>query len=129
MPQVSGGFTFRVFEWQAVAVARVLAGRGKLPSLTTQQEWERARLAATGEGVPFYKIGPAFEEYFTELKNIAGTPKPQGPGRILLDWDAEWLEIFGQGLQARMDFWKREVDSLKNNTAGFVSGEIVRAKL
>jgi hypothetical protein len=35
--QLGGGFTFRVYEWQAVAVARHLAGRANpLPSIPEQ---------------------------------------------------------------------------------------------
>ncbi|KAM0332519.1 hypothetical protein ACHAQA_002802 [Verticillium albo-atrum] len=38
---VNGGFGLRIFEWQAVAAARVLAGRGKLPPRNEMEAWEQ----------------------------------------------------------------------------------------
>jgi hypothetical protein len=111
---VSGGFTFRAFEWQAVAVARVLSGRGNLPSVADQQKWEVERAVSKGDGVPFYKIGPEFEEYFTTLANIAGSPQVGTPGRVLPDWNPRWLETFVEGFQKKINLWKKEADRLES---------------
>ncbi|KAI1078742.1 thiol-specific monooxygenase [Whalleya microplaca] len=57
---VSGGLTFRVFEWQAVAAARLFAGRTTLPSKCEMEQWEEEQLVQAGEGVLFSDIGPDF---------------------------------------------------------------------
>lgn len=50
---VAAGFTFKVFEWQAVLAARFFAGRITLPSIGEQEKWEQDRIALKGDGVPF----------------------------------------------------------------------------
>ncbi|KAJ3961158.1 hypothetical protein N0V92_002132 [Colletotrichum tropicale] len=107
---VTGGFTFRVFEWQAVAAARVFAGRGQLPSTTEMERWEEDRLAKRGDGVPFYTLSPDFEEYFEALRAIAGEPAPGSTGRILPKFDPKWLEAFADVINARVDWWKKETE-------------------
>ncbi|TVY16178.1 Thiol-specific monooxygenase [Lachnellula arida] len=102
----AGGFTFRVFEWQAVAISRFLAGRASLPSLDVQKRWEQDRLAIAGDGVPFYKLAPRFEEYFEALRTFAGDPSPGVPGRILPKWNPEWLSGFSAILDKRLQSWK-----------------------
>ena len=108
-------------------MARVLARRGSLPALKVQQKWEKDRLALRGEGVPFYKIAPDFEQYFTALRNIAGVPKANEPGRILPEFDPKWLDIFGEGIQAKLNLWKREAE-LSNGTS-VIGDTHLRAKL
>jgi hypothetical protein len=61
---VTGCFGMRIFEWQAVAVARVFAGRADLESVAKMEAWERERLASHGVGVTFWNLGPDFENYF-----------------------------------------------------------------
>ncbi|KAI8245919.1 Thiol-specific monooxygenase [Colletotrichum sp. SAR 10_96] len=107
---VTGGFTFRVFEWQAVAAARVFAGRGQLPSTTEMEKWEVDRLAKRGDGVPFFTLSPDFEEYFEALRAIAGEPAPGSTGRILPKFDPKWLEAFADVINARVDWWKKETE-------------------
>ncbi len=41
------------YEWQCVAVARLLAGRTVLPAIEVQKNLEKDRLILRGEGVPF----------------------------------------------------------------------------
>lgn len=105
-PQVSAGFTFLVFEWQAVVVARYLAGRIQLPSKEVQKKWETDRLAKRGDGQPFFKVAPDFEEYFEALRELAGEPGPGVPGRRLLKWNPEWLKIAENTMQNRIKTWK-----------------------
>ncbi|KAH9831497.1 Thiol-specific monooxygenase [Teratosphaeria destructans] len=45
---VGAGLTFKIFEWQAVYAARLLAGRGRLPSLEERVQWERDRIVERG---------------------------------------------------------------------------------
>ncbi|KXJ94545.1 hypothetical protein Micbo1qcDRAFT_232013 [Microdochium bolleyi] len=69
---VGAGLTFKIFEWQAVLAARVLAGRAKLPAREEQERWEAERIAARGDGKGFLTIAPDFEEYFETLRAMAG---------------------------------------------------------
>ncbi|KAF9873047.1 thiol-specific monooxygenase [Colletotrichum karsti] len=105
---VTGGFTFRVFEWQAVAAARVFAGRGKLPPRPEMEKWEQDRLIKRGDGIPFFTLSPDFEEYFEALRSIAGEPGAGTTGRVLPKFDSKWLEAFSQVINARVDWWKKE---------------------
>ncbi|KAK8054401.1 hypothetical protein PG996_013702 [Apiospora saccharicola] len=85
--------TFRSFEYQAVAVARVWAGRAAtaLPSVAEQQKWERDRLEATRRaGTRFHDVGGPGQgetvdgmfEYFQKLYDIAGLNTLRGKGRV-----------------------------------------------
>lgn len=107
---MTGGFTFRVFEWQAVAAARVFAGRGQLLSTTEMEKWEGNRLAKRGDGVSFFTLSPDFEEYFEALRAIAGAPAPGSTGRVLPKFDPNWLEAFADVINARVDWWKKEME-------------------
>ncbi|KAI6089451.1 FAD/NAD(P)-binding domain-containing protein [Hypoxylon rubiginosum] len=92
---LGGGFTFRVYEWQAVAVARHLAGRAKsLPSVPEQLEWERKRVAERGGGKDYYSIAPDYGAFFELLRDIAGDPAPGTTGRVLPPFDEKWLELW-----------------------------------
>ncbi|KAL1858297.1 hypothetical protein VTK73DRAFT_7852 [Phialemonium thermophilum] len=105
---VAGGLTFRVFEWQAVAVARFLAGRAKLPSQKEMQKWEHDLAAERGDGVLFYTISPEFEDYFEALRSIAGEPAPGTTGRVLPKFDPRWAEAFSEIVTLRNQWWERE---------------------
>lgn len=105
--QVAAGLTFKVYEWQSVLAARVLAGRAQLPPLADQQRWEQDRIAKKGDGVPFKAIYPGFEEYFETLRRIAGEPKEGQPGRRLPPFGTNWPSIFLQGHQRRIEMWKK----------------------
>ncbi|PGH33883.1 hypothetical protein GX50_03283 [[Emmonsia] crescens] len=103
----AGGFTFKVFEWQAVLAARVFAGRAQLPPLEVQKKWEAERIEYKGDGVPFTALAPDFEEYFNLVRELAGEPKEGQPGRRLPKFDAEWVKIFVAGHQKRIAMWER----------------------
>jgi hypothetical protein len=103
---IAAGFTFKVFEWQAVLAARFLAGRTTLPPLSEQIKWEEDRIAYKGDGVPFTALYPDFEEYFEETRKMAGDPK-DGKGRPLPKFEKRWREGFDAGHLKRIDMWKR----------------------
>ncbi|CAH0022194.1 unnamed protein product [Clonostachys rhizophaga] len=106
---LGGGFTFRAYEWQAVAVARHLAGRAKpLPPIPEQLEWERKRVEEKIGGKNYYSIAPNYEEYFKFLRDIAGDPAPGTNGRKLPEFDPEWLKIWQGMPQIKIDGWKRK---------------------
>ncbi|KAK0631224.1 thiol-specific monooxygenase [Immersiella caudata] len=92
---LGGGFTFRVYEWQAVAVARHLAGRARaLPSISEQQAWEARRVSLKGGGKNYYSIAPDYQEFFDFLREIAGDPAEGTTGRVLPKFDPAWLKIW-----------------------------------
>jgi hypothetical protein len=105
---VGAGLTFKVFEWQAVLAARVLAGRAILPPLQEQRQWEKDRIAKTGDGAGFTLIFPDFEEYFETLRRSAGEPKHGTPGRRLSPFDRKWFEVFMAGHERRKKWWREE---------------------
>lgn len=86
--------TFRSFEYQAVAVARLWAERAAtpLPSVAEQQKWERDRLETTRrDGTRFHDVGGPGQgqdkvdvmfEYFQRLYDIAGLGTLRGKGRV-----------------------------------------------
>lgn len=103
---LAAGFTFKIFEWQAVLAARYLAGRFKLPPLEERSKWEEDRIAEKGDGVPFTAIYPKFEEYFEEVREMAGEPK-DGKGRKLPKWEKKWREDFDKAHLVRIAMWQR----------------------
>jgi hypothetical protein len=107
--QLGGGFTFRVYEWQAVAVARHLAGRSKpLPSIPEQLEWERRRVAEKVGGKDYYSIAPNYEEFFEFLRGIAGEPAAGTTGRTLPVFDPEWLKVWVGMVDTKIGGWQRK---------------------
>ncbi|KAF2125238.1 dimethylaniline monooxygenase [Dothidotthia symphoricarpi CBS 119687] len=102
---VGAGLTFKVFEWQAVLAARVLAGRAKLPPLLERQQWERERTERLGDGAMFTFVFPDFEEYFETLRHLAGD---DGPGRKLPKFEKQWLDVFMAGHEMRKKWWREE---------------------
>ncbi|KAL3462019.1 putative dimethylaniline monooxygenase [Aspergillus heterothallicus] len=105
---VTGGFGIRIFEWQAVAAARVLAGRAPLPSREDMQEWEQERLAERGEGGPFWTLMPDFETYFEQYRDLAGEPEPGTAGRVLPKYEAAWGDVFWDFIKMRIAWWKKD---------------------
>ena len=99
--------THKVYEWQAVLAARVLAGRATLPPLDEQKAWERDRIAQKGDGVAFTMVYPKFEEYFEFVRKLAGEPSRSQPGRKLPRFDPDWTRLFFDGHQRRIRMWKR----------------------
>ncbi|OTB12804.1 hypothetical protein K445DRAFT_369111 [Daldinia sp. EC12] len=80
--------TFRSFEYQAIALARLFAGRNAvpLPSAEQQERWERERLEVTRrEGRRFHDINwekGETTEWLEGLFRIAGLGTLKGEGRI-----------------------------------------------
>lgn len=79
--------TFRSFEYQAIALARLFSGREarSLPKLEEMQEWENKRVEkCKEEGSQFHTIlwddGETME-WFRYLYDLAGLPKLEGKGR------------------------------------------------
>lgn len=104
--QVGAGLTFKIFEWQAVLAARILAGRATLPPLEEQQKWEADRVTKKGDKPAFTTIFPDFEEYFEAVRRMAG---PGGEtSRQLPPYDREWFNLFMSGHERRKAMWERQ---------------------
>ena len=99
--------TFKVFEWQAVVAARVLAGKAQLPPLEEQQRWETDRIAERGDGAGFTLVHPEFEEYFENLRHLDGEPGQNEPGRRLPPFEQKWVDDFHVGHAKRIAMWNR----------------------
>ncbi|KAJ6087449.1 hypothetical protein N7467_006363 [Penicillium canescens] len=104
---VGAGLTFKVFEWQAVAAARVLAGKTTLPSVAEQEKWETDRIALKSDGPGFTVLNPEFEAYFEDLRLLAGEPHAGTPGRRLPRFDQKWVDDFNAGHDRRKKMWRK----------------------
>ncbi|KAM5349393.1 hypothetical protein ACJ41O_005898 [Fusarium nematophilum] len=106
---LGGGFTFRAYEWQAVAVSRFLAGRAKpLPSVPEQLEWERKRVSEKKGGKDYYSIAPNYDEFFQFLRNVAGDPVDGTGARPLPQFDPKWLDIWSGMVATKLEGWQRK---------------------
>ncbi|KAK3317088.1 hypothetical protein B0H66DRAFT_478961 [Apodospora peruviana] len=103
---VAAGLTFKIFEWQAVLAARILAGRVTLPPLQVMREWEAQRIKQRGDGVRFSLIAPDFEDYFEEVRKLAGDGGEKGVGRRLPKFRREWIRAFMEGHERRKEMWR-----------------------
>ncbi|KAI9049658.1 hypothetical protein LZ554_006683 [Drepanopeziza brunnea f. sp. 'monogermtubi'] len=80
--------TFRSFEYQAVAIARLFAGRQArgLPALAAREQWEREReQRVRREHKKFHDVEWENGEtlsWLAELYDIAGLPRLTGEGRV-----------------------------------------------
>jgi hypothetical protein len=101
---VAAGLTFKIFEWQAVYAARILAGRGTVPPVKEMKEWEEAGIKARGDTQRFSLVFPDFEDYFETLRRLAGE---QDVGRKLPKFDRIWFRTFLDGHELRKDMWRR----------------------
>ncbi|KAF4962403.1 hypothetical protein FSARC_9512 [Fusarium sarcochroum] len=101
---VQAGLTFKVFEWQAVFAARLLAGRGTLPPAEEMQKWEEGRIKVRGDGAKFALVFPDFEDYFETLRSLAG--ERDGVGRRLPEFQREWFRAFLEGHELRKNMWR-----------------------
>nr|OQO23620.1 hypothetical protein B0A51_10006 [Rachicladosporium sp. CCFEE 5018] len=117
--------TFRSFEYQAVALARIFAGRSHraLPDRRSMLTWQRAREErCLREHKKFHDIPWENDEtldYFRELYDIAGLPLLTGEGRHppVLDAETRWAvenirkypdggqELEGDALSEKADEW------------------------
>lgn len=90
--------TFRSFEYQAVALARVFSGRNRhaLPDSETMQRWEQDRAKRCQlERRPFHDVpweNGETASYFRALFELAGLPLLEGEGRYppVLDNETRW---------------------------------------
>ena len=113
---MKAAISFRVFEYQAVAIARFLAGRATLPSIAEQKEWETKRIANKGATNSFHEIKPDFEEYFNYLRTMAGQSAEGTKGYELPAWDEKWAELGPAIMVLKAQYsksLKREADSEK----------------
>ncbi|KAJ5964994.1 uncharacterized protein N7479_004870 [Penicillium vulpinum] len=120
--QVRAAISFRVYEYQAVAVARYFAGRNAVPLPTPQEQdvWEVQRLQSKGHTALFHEIKPEFKEYFDFLRTLAGPPAPATGGYSLPPWEDRWAEQGFEILQQKDKYWKslrRAADGLGVLTA------------
>jgi hypothetical protein len=106
--QVRAGISFRVYEYQAVAVARYFAGRNAAPLPTPQEQdlWEVQRLQYKGHTALFHEIKPDFKEYFDFLTDLAGPPAPGTDGYALPLWEDRWAEQAFEILQLKDKYWR-----------------------
>ncbi|KAF7526672.1 hypothetical protein G7054_g10692 [Neopestalotiopsis clavispora] len=110
---VTGGFGIRIFEWQAVAVARVLAGRADLPPQEWMEEWDAYRVATRGDGGAFWTLAPDFEDCFETYRAIAGDPARGTLGRVLPRYDPAWAATFWNFVKARIERWEEDAKLAK----------------
>ncbi|KAH8891215.1 FAD/NAD(P)-binding domain-containing protein [Thozetella sp. PMI_491] len=88
--------SFRSFEYQSIALARVFSGRAALPSVTEQRSWEAKRAAeARAKNEGFHKLTwdtGEILDYLEHLYRLAGLPTLAGKGRLppTLDDDIRW---------------------------------------
>ncbi|KAF4978578.1 hypothetical protein FZEAL_5070 [Fusarium zealandicum] len=122
---VGAGLTFKIFEWQAVYAARLLAGRGTLPSAQTMQEWEDERIKTHGDGPKFLVVFPDFEDYFETVRELAGQGEP-GVGRKLPKFRREWYRAFLEGTELRKAMWQRINAKAKTEEASKAKSERAR---
>lgn len=123
---VAAGLTFKVFEWQSVLAARLLAGRASLPPLDEMRKWESDRIKARGDDVKFTLLFPDFEDYFETVRCLAGEGV-EGKGRKLPRFRREWVRAFLSGHERRKAMWKKlnaESRAALSNTASHRSSRL-----
>ncbi|KAL4980143.1 hypothetical protein BDW66DRAFT_167184 [Aspergillus desertorum] len=122
--QVRSALSFRVYEYQAVAVARYFADRNAkpLPTPAEQDRWEVERLQYKGPTALFHEIKPDFKEYFEYLREFAGPPAPGTKAYALPVFGEDWPILGFAILQLKDKYWQ----SIKAAEAG---REKLQAKL
>ncbi|KAL3481729.1 hypothetical protein BJX99DRAFT_253256 [Aspergillus californicus] len=104
--QVRAAISFRIYEYQAVAVSRFLAGRSAgLPSKAVQKEWESARLRQKGPTELFHEIKPDFAEYYGWLREFAGHSSREPTEYLLPAFEENWIQSDIEILLARKEYW------------------------
>lgn len=111
---VNAGLTFKTFEWQAVLVSRLWAGRCTLPPVEEQYQWELDRVQHRGDNIKFTVQYPDFEEYFNTVRELAGQ---DGPGRKLPTFDPSWREGFEACVSLRIERWKYDIERAKKEAS------------
>lgn len=110
---VQAGLTFKIFEWQAVYAARLLAGRGTLPNVEERCQWEEDRIKKRGDGAKFALVFPDFEDYFETIRELAGEGE-KNVGRKLPRFRREWFRAFLEGHGLRKNMWKRKNEAARH---------------
>lgn len=90
--------TFRSFNYQAIALARIFSGRNALPLPTKdeQRQWEEQRWQKVSrQHLKFHDIAwdnGETMDYLRELYEIAGLPRIEGQGQVppILDAETRW---------------------------------------
>jgi hypothetical protein len=90
-------------------------------------KWESDRVKARGDGVKFTLVFPNFEDYFDNLRKLAGEGE-KGAGRRLPKFQREWLRAFMDGHDLRKSMWKR-INVQARTERGEGEGRLARAKL
>ncbi|OQV10112.1 hypothetical protein CLAIMM_14156 [Cladophialophora immunda] len=111
--QLKAGISFRVYEYQAVAVARYFAGR-EAKSLAPPHEqdlWETKRLQYKGPGINFHEIKGDWSEYYGFLCDLAGPPAVNTSAYELPPWDEKWAELGFEVIQLKDRYWKRSAQN------------------
>ncbi|CCH44148.1 hypothetical protein BN7_3706 [Wickerhamomyces ciferrii] len=90
--------TFRVFEYQAIWVARFLSGKIKLPSLEEQIKWILARYHALGNHQQYHSFADDKFEWPLKVIELAGGVK-LGSGREFPIYTEEDKELHAQILK------------------------------
>ncbi|ODQ65375.1 FAD/NAD(P)-binding domain-containing protein [Nadsonia fulvescens var. elongata DSM 6958] len=106
------GISFRVFEYQAVLAARVLAGLVKLPSLHKQQEWLDSREKQYGDTRDYHTLGlDEAENYMQTLVNLGGgICSPSGAGG-----EGRKFPVFGEYERATVSAAKEKLKTFWDN--------------
>lgn len=106
--KVRAAISFRIYEYQAVAVARHLAGRSAgLPDVAAQEKWEADRLAYKGPTELFHEIKPDFAEYYGWLADYAGLPAEDTEAYALPVFEDKWVDSDIEVLLAKNEHWAR----------------------
>ncbi|PLN81513.1 dimethylaniline monooxygenase [Aspergillus taichungensis] len=105
--QVRGSLPLRVYEYQAVAVARYFAGRNAvaLPSDEDQRAWESERLRSTGASVLFHELGDGVQAYYEFCREMAGPPAEGTRAYELPRFGDDWVSLGLGVLRAKNEFW------------------------
>lgn len=102
---VIAGISFRVFEYQATLVARVLSNRATLPSIEEQMKWEKNLLEKRGNHHTFHVVPPDFKIYYDDLVRLAGPGN--GKGHQLEPFGDDWITILNNGRNLKLRYWRR----------------------
>ena len=113
---MTGGFVLRIFEWQAVAAARVLAGRASLPDKVAMEKWEQDRLEERGDGPAFWALMPEVDRYFEDLRTLAGEPASGTTGRVLPRYEEAWGQTFFSLIGDRIKWWQQQAAEATNRS-------------
>ncbi|EKV12478.1 hypothetical protein PDIG_44020 [Penicillium digitatum PHI26] len=104
--QVRAAISFRIYEYQAVAVSRFLAGRSKeLPRKAEQEEWEERRLQYKGSTELFHGTKPDSVDYYGWLREFAGHPAGKPTEHLLPEFEENWVQSDVEILLARQQYW------------------------